>query len=89
VNDARYYENVLHGLETELGHEKKLLTDLKGLVKQCRAQDMEAPDSLSRLIEEGQARKSSLEKAMAEVQAKIKNRRIWLVEGLAAPAPGH
>jgi hypothetical protein len=72
MNDSKYYENVLHGLETELKHEKKFLTDLRGLVKQCREQSMEAPDALSRLIEEGQTRKSSLEKAIAGVQAKIK-----------------
>lgn len=72
MNDQKYYEQLLQGLEAELKHEKQFLTSIKGLVKQCQAQEMPAPDSLARLISEGQARKTSLEQAIQEVQSRLK-----------------
>ncbi len=72
MNDKKYYERALQDLETELKQQKKFLTNLRGLSRQCEAQDTKSDDTLPALVAEWQARKNSVEQAIEQVKAKIK-----------------
>ena len=71
MNDKKYYERVLQELEAQLKNDKKFLTSLRGLTRQCEAQETKSADTLPLLVAEWEVRKNSLERAIQEVKAKV------------------
>jgi hypothetical protein len=72
MNEKTYLKEILAGLEEGLSHQKKFLNSLKGWVNLCQAEGKSLVNPLQILVSEGEARKTSVSKAIDAVKAQMR-----------------